>query len=273
MYVIDEQRCYKCGLCVTWCPSQAISGVNPRTVSHSFVYDRVSIDPDACIDCGLCMTEGRMCPSEAIYDAAIGLPERAPADGTKYDKYIYHYSFADDDYYARWRPPAPAEGSDEPAAENPFAELPWKWISRLDTDAMAGSNFYVAHWVLPHEESMPGVGHPPHVHKDAELIWVIGGDPEHPEELGAEIEVYLGPEMERHLITKTCVLYIPPYFMHCPWRIIRTTKPWIFMEVNQGPRHTEKTYKQLLPREAVEQDVSQDFFRDEGFEDQTPPVA
>ena len=80
---------------------------------------------------------------------------------------------------------------------------------------------------------------------------VMGGDPEHPEELGAEIEVFLGPDMERHIIDKSCVIFIPPYFMHCPWRILRTTKPWIFMEVNQGPRHTEKTYKQLVPREAL----------------------
>jgi ferredoxin len=272
MHVIEEERCFKCGLCVTWCPQQAIKGVNPHEVAHSFTYDRVHIEPEACIDCGSCMTEGRMCPAEAIYDAAVGLIERTPADGTKYNKYIYHYDFESDEYYARWRPPAPPEGSGEEPPKNPFAELPWKWITRLDSDAMPGSHFYVAHWVLPHEDSMPGVGHPPHVHKDAELIWVIGGDPEHPDELGAEIEVYLGPEMERHIIDRTCVLYIPPYFMHCPWRILKTTKPWIFIEVNQGPRHTEKTYKQILPRDVVEQDPAAEFFRDEGFEDQTPPL-
>ena len=58
--------------------------------------------------------------------------------------------------------------------------------------------------------------------QDAELIMVMGGDPEHPEELGAEIEVFLGPDMERHIIDKSCAIFIPPYFMHCPWRILRT---------------------------------------------------
>ena len=100
MHVIDEQTCFKCGLCVTWCPSEAITGVNRRSVSHSLVYDRVYIDADVCIDCGSCMTEGRMCPAEAIYDGAAGQPERVSADGTKYDKYIYHYDFEHDDYYA-----------------------------------------------------------------------------------------------------------------------------------------------------------------------------
>jgi ferredoxin len=270
MHVIDEQRCFKCGLCVSWCPQQAIIGVGRDSISHSLVYDKVYIDADVCTDCGSCMTEGRPCPSEAIYDGAIGLPERAPADGAKYNKYIYHYDFENDSYYKRFRP-APVEEATDTAGESPdtqnlFAELPWKWITRLDDDAVPGSNFYVAHWVFPHDDPMPGVGHPPHVHKDAELIMVMGGDPEHPEELGAEIEVFLGPDMERHIIDKSCVIFIPPYFMHCPWRILRTTKPWIFMEVNQGPRHTEKTYKQLVPREALDNDSAQDFFKDEGFD-------
>jgi NAD-dependent dihydropyrimidine dehydrogenase PreA subunit len=251
MYVIDQTRCMKCGLCITRCPSEAIDGVNEHSVAGGVAFDQVTIDPERCIECGLCSPADKPC-----------LMELDPADGTKYDKYFYHYDFDADPYYRRY---AQTEQEAQQSAEL-FKQLPWKFITRLDHDAMPGSNFYVLHWVFPHDEPMGGVGHPPHIHRDAELIMVIGGNPEKPEELGAEIEMYMGPEMERHIITKSCVIFIPPYFMHCPWRILKTTSPWIFCEVNQGPHHTEKLYNQLLPSEAV--DVEEmSFFRDEGFDD------
>jgi hypothetical protein len=123
----------------------------------------------------------------------------------------------------------------------------------------------VAHWVHPHEEQLMDAGHPPHIHRVPELIFVIGGDPEHPEELGAEIDFYLGPEMEKHTIDKTCVIYLPALFPHGPWLPKKTWKPWIFIEVNQSLRHTEKGFNQLLPREVVDRDDALDFFPDEGF--------
>ena len=248
MHVIDEEGASSAELCVTWCPERRSPASVPAWLAIVHV-DRVYVDPEACIDCGTCMTEGRMSPSEAIYDAATGLPDRASADGAKYSKYIYDYDFESDEYYVRWRPPAPAEGSDEPAAETRSRNCRGSGYSRLNTDAMPGNNLYVADWVLPHEDSMPGVGHPPHVHKDAELIWVIGGDREHPKELGAKIEVYLGPEMERHIINQSCVLYIRPYFMDCPWRILRTTKPWNLHGGEPGPKaHGEDVQETPAPR-------------------------
>ena len=84
-------------------------------------------------------------------------------------------------------------------------------------------------------------------------------------DLGAEVQVYLGPELEKHVITKTCVIYIPPNFIHCPWQPIKTWRPWIFIEVNQGPIHTEKSYRQLLPRDLREAVDFAKMFPDEGY--------
>lgn len=264
MYVIDRQRCVNCGLCIPWCPEGAIVGENPSRLRGGVVYESVYIDQDKCTQCGLCLSDERPCPAYAIYDDTVGLPELAPADGNKYSKYIYLYDPEKDNYYARHF------GEEYYREDSPIrqmvAELPWKWITRIDSDVMPGCNFYVAHWVLPHEEALMEVGHPPHIHRDPEIIMVIGGDPENPEELGAEIEMCFGPEMEKHIINRTCLIYIPPYFIHCPWRPLRTWKPWIFVEINQGPRHTEKVYNQLVPRQLVEQDQSLEFFKDEGFE-------
>ncbi len=139
-------------------------------------------------------------------------------------------------------------------------------VSRLDSAKMEGSNFYYVHWVLPSPDPPMPVGHPPHIHKEAELLFHIGTDPDNPDDLGAEVELFMGPELERHVITKTCVIYIPPGFVHAPWRPLKTTRPWLFVEVNQGPYHTEKLYPQVLPKEIRDQ-VDWSRWREEGFEE------
>ena len=143
---------------------------------------------------------------------------------------------------------------------------PGSTIVRLNDTIMKGSHFY---WVLlipnrPLSKDIAAVGHPPHIHKDAELLFHIGTNPDDPTDLGAEVEFYMGKEMERHIITKSCVVYIPPGFIHAPWRPLKTYRPWVFVEVNQGPVHTEKFYPQLLTKEQREQ-VDWSRWKDEGY--------
>lgn len=137
-------------------------------------------------------------------------------------------------------------------------------VARLDDTVAKGSYFYMVHWVMPRTDPPMPVGHPPHIHKDAEILFHIGTNPDDPMDLGAEVELYMGKEMERHVITKSTVVYIPPMLIHCPWRPLKTVRPWIFIEVNQGPKHTEKGYHQLLPKE-VRDKVDLSRFKDEGF--------
>ena len=135
----------------------------------------------------------------------------------------------------------------EPPPGRPFIMGPS--IQRMDEKTIAGSNFYFIHWVLPHAEPRMKVGHPPHIHSEAELLIHIGTNPDDPMDLGAEVELYMGPELERHVITRSTVVFIPPNFIHAPWNPLKTVKPWIFIEINQGLRHTEKFYPQLLTKE------------------------
>jgi len=82
---------------------------------------------------------------------------------------------------------------------------------------------------------------------------------------GAEIEMYMGEEMERYTFNRSTCIYIPPNFIHCPWKPT-TYRPWIFIEVNQGPVHTEKGFHQLLPKEVREKYAKElAIFKDEGF--------
>jgi hypothetical protein len=147
-------------------------------------------------------------------------------------------------------------------------------ICNLDDTVMKGCHFYSASWVFPNSfgqpnDSEPGkykwyAGHPPHIHKYAELLFHIGTNPDDPSDLGAEVVIYMGPELERHVFTQSTVVYIPPNFIHCPWSPIRTWRPWIFIEINQGLMHTEKRYWQVLPEEIVAK-MDKSRFPDKGF--------
>ena len=241
---IDEARCLKCGLCIKNCPQGAIEGSNPHKVSTSDVYDRVWIDPDRCTDCGTCTSTDYWCPAVAI-TAEGETPRDLGQDGKRYSKFIYGFDRA--------------TGFQFPAG------IPFTMITEIDQDVLPGADFYKIHWVLPHDEPFLQIGHPPHIHKDPELLFHIGSDPDNPDDLGSEIEFYLGPELEKHVITKTCVIYIPPNFIHSPWKPLKTTRPWIFIEVNQGPKHTEKGYHQLLTPEAIAGEPHLGRFVDEGY--------
>ena len=63
-----------------------------------------------------------------------------------------------------------------------------------------------------------------HVHDDAdELIGFFGSDPEHPEDLGGEIEFTINGEA--HLLTKSTIIFAPAGLPHNPMRILRVDRP------------------------------------------------
>jgi hypothetical protein len=60
------------------------------------------------------------------------------------------------------------------------------------------------------------------------------------------------------------MVYIPPNVIHCPYIIRRTDRPWIFVEINQGPVHTERLYPQILTEEEGEL-VDWSRWKEEGY--------
>jgi hypothetical protein len=64
------------------------------------------------------------------------------------------------------------------------------------------------------------------------MLFFFGGDPTDIRELGAEVEITLGEEKEKHVLTKAGAITIPAGLMHCPIRIKNVTKPIAFLEVS-----------------------------------------
>ena len=142
-------------------------------------------------------------------------------------------------------------------------------LQRFDNTYIKGSNFYFLHWIMPNQDllEMEGikVGHPPHVHKHAEILFHIGTNPDNPLDLGAEIEFHMGKEMERHLTTQTTAVFIPPMVPHAPWRPLKLERPFLFLQVNQELKKTEKFLPELMS-EDLRNRADWNAWKDVGFE-------
>jgi hypothetical protein len=124
-----------------------------------------------------------------------------------------------------------------------FGRMP-SMIVFTDNDIIEGSHYFSA--MIMGVEATKGIGHGPHTHKDPEILVALGTDPENPRDLGAEIELCMGPEMEKHVITESTLVYIPANFVHCPFRVTRVDRPFIFIQSQYAPKLTETSLKKLV---------------------------
>jgi hypothetical protein len=63
----------------------------------------------------------------------------------------------------------------------------------------------------------------PHAHENDEIIGFFGNDPDNSHDLGGEIEIWL--EDEKHIITKSALLFVPAGMKHCPLILKRVDRP------------------------------------------------
>jgi hypothetical protein len=114
-----------------------------------------------------------------------------------------------------------------------------------DNDIIEGCHFFSV--MLMGASATKIAGHGPHTHKDPEVLVSIGTDPDHPNELGAEYEICMGPEMEKHIVNKPSLVYIPANFIHCPFTVTKVTRPFIFIEAQYAPKSIEKALRDMVP--------------------------
>ena len=129
-------------------------------------------------------------------------------------------------------------------------------IAHIDSDTFEGSHEYWAHWAyeqplnVPGWKNWPDITHGPHMHKYPEVVAILGTDPDNPEHLGAEFWAGLGPELVMSMDRTTKLGFLPAHFPHGPSTVMKVTRPFIFVEVNQSVRHTEKALFELVPDQA-----------------------
>ncbi len=121
------------------------------------------------------------------------------------------------------------------------------FVAFADNDIIEGCNYFSIMWMG--EMSTKTLGHGPHTHPVPEMLAAIGSDPENPKDLGAEFELFMGTEMEKHIVNKSTLIYIPENTVHCPFNIIKVTRPFIFIQAHYGPKLVETARRDLVPED------------------------
>jgi hypothetical protein len=127
-----------------------------------------------------------------------------------------------------------------------FSKMP-SMVAFTDADIIEGSRYFSV--MIMGQEATKMAGHGPHIHRDPELLVALGTDPDNPRALGAKMEMCMGPKMESHIITESTMIWIPANFIHCPFRILEVTRPFIFIQCQYAPKLTETSLKKLVAEE------------------------
>jgi hypothetical protein len=76
-----------------------------------------------------------------------------------------------------------------------------------------------------------------HTHPEAEILCFVGLDPNDINYLGAELELGMGPDYERHIFNKPTVVVCPASFPHLPLITRWVDKPYGFMVICLSGEH------------------------------------
>ena len=77
----------------------------------------------------------------------------------------------------------------------------------------------------------------PHSHDFEQFLHFFGGNSLDITEFDAVIELSLGEECEKHIITEPTVIHLPKDMIHCPLEFKVVNKPVIFMNVALTPQY------------------------------------
>ena len=75
-----------------------------------------------------------------------------------------------------------------------------------------------------------------HMHDCDEYLFFLGTNFEDMNDFNAEIELYMGEEGEKCIITASTIVYVPAKMIHCPLNFARINKPVFFS-------HSERSWR------------------------------
>jgi hypothetical protein len=125
---------------------------------------------------------------------------------------------------------------DKYVSEQKIDHPPFGPVMNFSGEESFGSDFsmfaiYVTKPILMEETA--------HAHEFDMYVAFAGSDPDNMEDLGAEIEICLGEEEEKHVITKPTVVYLPKGMIHCPLNFKRVDKPVMFLHATIAPKYVK----------------------------------
>jgi hypothetical protein len=148
--------------------------------------------------------------------------ETKSTDGTKYGKY-----FLSDN-----RQPPKANDFVGLNSLPPFPEIASPQTYFRGASALPGATATIGWQVF----IKPVCWETPHTHKYDEFLIFLGAEPpDLCKSFDAEIDFWMGEELEKHTITSTTIIFIPKGIMHSPLNFRAIRKPVLFHALYLGP--------------------------------------
>ncbi len=104
-------------------------------------------------------------------------------------------------------------------------------LLHLDDDVIKGAFYLSCFWFWKGSDV---VLVKPHTHDFDEVLALIGTNPEDPNDLGGEVEFWMGDE--KLILTKSCLVFVPKGLKHCPFIVRRVDRP--IFHFTSGPTAT-----------------------------------
>ncbi|MBN1191853.1 MAG: hypothetical protein JXA46_19030 [Dehalococcoidales bacterium] len=146
-------------------------------------------------------------------------------DETKYGKYIVT-DLKQNIAEAPWTNPV------QPAGQGKGGRLLF-----LDSELVPGAFYVETAWSFPRKtEGEPRTVAEPHQHDYDEVLAMFGTGTDDPHDLGGEVEFWLGDE--QHILTRSCIIFIPAGLMHCPLIYRRVDKPIFTFTTHHGKMYS-----------------------------------
>jgi hypothetical protein len=117
----------------------------------------------------------------------------------------------------------PVDGKLSTAPEGLMTRLLW-----IDARKLKGAPYMEAVWFRKTNHAWPEE----HAHDFDEFLGFIGTDPEHPDQLGADLQFFV--DGEAFTITKSCIVYVPRGVKHSPIELPKLTRPIIHFSGGNG---------------------------------------
>ena len=117
-----------------------------------------------------------------------------------------------------------------PARLAPTGERTGEIVLLVDDEVIPGA-FYL-NCALIWKASNRGSPGGSHTHDWDEYIGFVGSDPADPHDLGGEVEITLGDE--KHVLTRSCAVWVPKGLLHCPIVFKRVDRPIFYFST--GPK-------------------------------------
>jgi hypothetical protein len=124
-----------------------------------------------------------------------------------------------------------------PKASVPIQETEFSKLSvYVDEEVVPGAYYLMGNWIMkPPDKGSPAEEHD---HEFDEYLGFIGTNPDDVFDLGGEIELWLGGE--KHIITESCVIFIPAGLKHAPIYFRRVDRPIWYMATGPVNRYAKK---------------------------------